>query len=76
VLLESIPIPDPEIVVTGTTITGEPPSPVNPPAGCRFHPRCPYADDVCASTEPVMREIDADHFVACHHPLQTHVSIS
>jgi peptide/nickel transport system ATP-binding protein len=76
VLLESIPIPDPEIIVTGTTITGEPPSPVNPPTGCRFHPRCPYADDVCASTEPIMREIDADHFVACHHPLQTPVSIS
>jgi peptide/nickel transport system ATP-binding protein len=76
VLLESIPIPDPELVVTGTTITGEPPSPVNPPSGCRFHPRCPAADDVCASTEPVMREIDTGHFVACHHPLETPVSIS
>jgi peptide/nickel transport system ATP-binding protein len=76
VLLESIPIPDPEIAVAGTTITGEPPSPVNPPSGCRFHPRCPHADEVCISTEPIMREIGDGHFVACHHPLETAVSIS
>ena len=75
VLLDSIPVPDPTVEVLGTTITGEPPSPVNPPSGCRFHPRCPAADEVCVSTEPMMRELDDDHFVACHHPLVTPVSV-
>ena len=75
VLVESIPIPDPELAVAGTTITGEPPSPVNPPPGCRFHPRCRYADQVCSTTEPIMRSIGDGHFVACHHPLVTPVSI-
>jgi peptide/nickel transport system ATP-binding protein len=76
VLLDSIPVPDPNVEVLGTTITGEPPSPVNPPSGCRFHPRCPAADEVCVSTEPMMRELDAGHFVACHHPLVTPVSLN
>ena len=76
VLLESIPVPDPDVAVTGTPITGEPPSPVDPPSGCRFHPRCPAADEVCITTEPVMRAIGDDHFVACHHPLETPVSVS
>ncbi|NNE10919.1 MAG: ATP-binding cassette domain-containing protein, partial [Ilumatobacter sp.] len=76
VLLESIPVPDPEIEVAGTTITGEPPSPVSPPSGCRFHPRCPHADDLCVSTEPTMRSIGDGHFVACHHPLVTPVEIN
>ncbi len=75
VLVESIPIPDPELAVAGTTITGEPPSPVNPPSGCRFHPRCPHADEVCSTTEPTMRSIGDGHFVACHHPLVTPVAI-
>ena len=61
--------PDPEIAVTKTAIEGEPPSPVLPPAGCRFNPRCPAADDRCRSEEPQLREIGAGHFVACHHPL-------
>ena len=52
VLVDSIPIPDPEHAAVGTTITGEPPSPVDPPSGCRFHPRCPNADDTCAEVEP------------------------
>ena len=75
VLLESIPVPDPEVAVTGTTITGEPPSPVNPPSGCRFHPRCPNADEVCVSTEPVIRPIGDGHFIACHHPFDTSVTV-
>jgi len=75
VLLDSIPVPDPEVAVVGTSITGEPPSPVDPPSGCRFHPRCPYADDICVSTEPIMRPIGDGHFIACHHPLETPVTI-
>ena len=75
VLIDSIPVPDPEIEVAGTSITGEPPSPVDPPSGCRFHPRCPAAGDVCVTTEPIMRPIAEGHFVACHHPIETPVSI-
>ena len=75
VLIESIPVPDPEVAVTGTTIEGEPPSPVNPPSGCRFHPRCPNADEVCVSTEPVIRPIGDGHFIACHHPVTTPVTL-
>jgi peptide/nickel transport system ATP-binding protein len=69
VLLDSIPVPDPEVAIHKVAIEGEPPSPVLPPAGCRFNPRCPAADDRCRSEEPQLREIGVGHFVACHHPL-------
>ena len=52
----------------------ETPSPVNPPSGCRFHPRCPAADEVCVTTEPTMEPLGNGHFVACHHPLVTPVA--
>jgi peptide/nickel transport system ATP-binding protein len=68
-LLDSIPVPDPNVETRKVVIEGEPPSPVNPPAGCRFNPRCPSASDRCRSEEPTMREIEPGHFVACHHPL-------
>ncbi|TPW10023.1 MAG: peptide/nickel transport system ATP-binding protein [Acidimicrobiaceae bacterium] len=68
VLLESIPVPDPTVVVTKTAIEGEPPSPVLPPAGCRFNPRCPSAEDVCRRDEPQLRQVGEGHFVACHFP--------
>jgi peptide/nickel transport system ATP-binding protein len=76
VLVDSIPIPDPELATTGTTIVGEPPSPVNPPSGCRFHPRCPNADDLCTTTEPEVRSIGQGHYVACHHPNVTPVALA
>ena len=69
VLLNSIPVPDPEIAITKVAIAGEPPSPVFPPSGCRFNTRCPAADARCSQEEPQLREIGAGHFVACHHPL-------
>jgi peptide/nickel transport system ATP-binding protein len=69
VLLNSIPVPDPTIAVTKTSIEGEPPSPVLPPPGCRFHTRCPAATDVCRNEEPQLRSIAVGHFVACHHPI-------
>lgn len=69
VLLSSIPVPDPTVEVKKISVEGEPPSPVSPPAGCRFNPRCPSASDRCRSEEPTLREIEPGHFVACHHPL-------
>ena len=75
VLVDSIPIPDPDIVVGQAAAIGEPPSPVDPPSGCRFHPRCPNATDVCSTTEPEIREIAPAHYVACHHPNVTPVTI-
>ena len=69
VLLDSIPVPDPEVAIGKVAIEGEPPSPVAPPPGCRFNPRCPAADDRCRTEEPQLREVSAGHFVACHHPL-------
>ncbi len=74
-LLDSIPVPDPEVTVNPVVIQGEPPSPVAPPPGCRFNPRCPAADDRCRSEEPELREVGAGHYVACHHPLERPVTI-
>jgi peptide/nickel transport system ATP-binding protein len=68
-LLQAIPAPDPDVVTHVGEVVGEPPSPVAPPSGCRFRTRCPRAADVCAQTEPVIRELDPGHFVACHFPL-------
>ena len=48
---------------------GEPPSNTDPPSGCRFRTRCPYANDVCSEMVPIMRRVGEDHFVACHHPV-------
>jgi oligopeptide/dipeptide ABC transporter ATP-binding protein len=64
-LLESIPSPDPERRSLGPELTGEVPSAVNPPRGCRFHPRCSFRMHECESVEPVMRRV-GDHEVACH----------
>ena len=68
-LLASIPEPDPDAVPSGEALTGDLPSPVDPPSGCRFRTRCPRAEERCAQEEPVMREIGARHHVACHFPL-------
>jgi len=54
-----------------TTLPGEPPDLVNPPTGCRFHPRCPFATEICVEQVPEFRPLVDDHFVACHHPLET-----
>jgi peptide/nickel transport system ATP-binding protein len=72
-LLATIPVPNPtlERAKTGAAITGELPSPVNPPSGCRFRTRCPYAQDRCAAEVPELRSFGPGHVAACHFPLQT-----
>ena len=67
-LLESIPVPDPLAPLDTELVADEElPSPINPPTGCRFRTRCPLATEICAESEPQMRSIGDDHFVACHH---------
>ena len=65
-LLSAVPIPDPTRRRTRTLITGETPSPIAPPAGCRFHTRCPMAEAICRQAEPELLEIAPGHAVACH----------
>ncbi|MFM8867843.1 MAG: ABC transporter ATP-binding protein [Ilumatobacteraceae bacterium] len=67
-LIESVPLPDPTKRRTGAALQGEPPSPMNPPSGCRFRTRCPAASEKCAAEEPQLREVTPGQFVACHHP--------
>jgi oligopeptide/dipeptide ABC transporter ATP-binding protein len=68
-LLDSIPSTEPGAARTSTTLRGEPPSPINPPSGCRFRTRCPRAADKCAAEVPQPRELAPGHLVACHFPL-------
>jgi oligopeptide/dipeptide ABC transporter ATP-binding protein len=70
VLLDAIPIPDPaeNRARTRTVVTGEVPSPIDPPDGCRFASRCPRATDVCRTIEPQLTEYADGHMAACHHP--------
>jgi oligopeptide/dipeptide ABC transporter ATP-binding protein len=65
-LMAAVPVADPRIRSGMTALQGEVPSPANPPSGCYFHPRCPYATGVCASEPPALEEIAPGHFVSCH----------
>ena len=64
-LMSAIPVPNPKMKRQRTILKGDVPSPLNPPKGCRFHPRCPIADKICGEQEPEFREAAPGHFVAC-----------
>jgi oligopeptide/dipeptide ABC transporter ATP-binding protein len=64
-LISSVPIPDPSKRKERAPLKGEVPSPINPPSGCRFHPRCPLAMDKCRREEPMMIDVGESHYVAC-----------
>jgi len=70
-LLAAIPIPDPDEnrARERVVLSGEPPNPIDPPSGCRFHTRCPHATEICAQVEPPLAEYANGHVAACHHPL-------
>jgi peptide/nickel transport system ATP-binding protein/oligopeptide transport system ATP-binding protein len=66
-LMSAIPIPDPTIRRDRIIIEGEVPTAIDPPSGCRFHPRCPMATDQCRKEEPVLEMLKPEHWVACWH---------
>ena len=70
-LLSAVPIPDPDLSAKRERIVlqGDVPSPINPPSGCRFHPRCRYMTDICREVEPPLVNYGNGHLAACHHPL-------
>jgi oligopeptide/dipeptide ABC transporter ATP-binding protein len=70
-LLSAVPIPDPDLSAKRERIVleGDVPSPINPPSGCRFHPRCRYATEICQEIEPPLTDYGNGHLAACHHPL-------
>jgi oligopeptide/dipeptide ABC transporter ATP-binding protein len=70
-LLSGIPVPDVEHKPWRIVLSGDVPSPVNPPAGCRFHPRCPFAVDRCLRKEPLLESVEVGHLVACHRKHDT-----
>lgn len=65
-LLAAIPVPDPDVPSMVGTLSGDVPSPLDPPKGCCFHTRCPYADECCRTEVPKLHEIEPGHTVACH----------
>jgi len=70
-LLSSVPKPNPRFRSETVEVHGETPSPVNPPTGCRYHPRCPYAKEKCQRAEPSLLEVEKGRFLACHYPLDS-----
>jgi peptide/nickel transport system ATP-binding protein len=68
-LIEAIPVPDPDMRPAEAVAVGEPPSPIAPPSGCRFRTRCPRADARCAAEVPELRAVAPGQFAACHYPL-------
>ena len=67
-LLSAIPRPDPRIKMDRIILEGDVPSPIDPPPGCPFHPRCYKAQEICSQATPLLEQIEPDHYVACHFP--------
>jgi len=69
-LLSAVPIPDPKLNISRERLVleGDVPSPIDPPSGCHFHTRCPWATEVCTTDDPRLEELEAAHVAACHHP--------
>ncbi len=65
-LLSSVPVPNPEVGALGQALEGEVGNPANPPSGCYFHPRCPFVQEICRTTEPPLNEVAPEHFASCH----------
>ncbi len=65
-LLSAVPSSDPDYLINRIILPGDVPSPSNPPSGCKFHPRCRYAKDICSKEDPAWREVSPDHWTACH----------
>jgi len=65
-LMSAVPVPDPDYQVEQILLEGDVPSPLNPPSGCYFHPRCRYAKDICLNEPPVYSHLGEEHFVSCH----------
>ena len=65
-LMSAVPVPDPDYKAEQILLEGDVPSPLNPPAGCYFHPRCRYAKDICRREAPAYRDFGGEHFVSCH----------
>ena len=77
-LMSAVPVPDPDYTLEEIILKGDVPSPVNPPSGCYFHPRCRYVQEICKTEEPAYRDLGGEHFVTCHfadslnlRPIQT-----
>jgi len=66
ILISSVPVADPQRKREATVLKGDVPSPINPPEGCAFHPRCPIAVERCSREEPELRDAGGGHMVACH----------
>lgn len=65
-LMSAVPVPDPDFEMERIILQGDVPSPVNPPSGCYFHPRCPYAKEICSQAAPEFRDLGGEHYAACH----------
>jgi peptide/nickel transport system ATP-binding protein len=65
-LLSAVPKPDPDLASQRIKLSGEIANPADPPSGCYFHPRCPYAKEICSQETPEWRELSPGHFVVCH----------
>jgi oligopeptide/dipeptide ABC transporter ATP-binding protein len=75
-LLSAVPDAAPQAARERIVLRGEVASPLNPPAGCRLHTRCPFATEVCRELEPPLRDFGSGHLAACHHPLNVNEEVS